>query len=289
MSRPGRQRGAALVLALSVVAVAAVLAMTMLERGRSGMARTTALADGERAWQLAGGMETLAREWLADARQGGIDETRLAGRWSEPFPVPGGMVRGRLLDRSGPFNVNALADPDPAAAAAGRRALEQLLAHLGVGRAAAEDWIATVVRRLRPTDGTAVLLAHPAEMFQRPGDDGLVERVGAHVTVLPDPAARININTTTPEVLAAWTPGLARAGARRVLADRPYADLAQVLAHPALANVDGGVLEQRFAVTSHWYLAHARVRLGGVDRDFYRLMRTGGGGYDFRYFSQGVP
>lgn len=280
----GHQRGAALLVALAAVTLAAVLAVSMLERGRSGLARTAALADAERAWQYAGGMEILAREWLAQARRAGVADSRLSGRWSDPFPIPGGQVRGRLLDRSGRFNVNALADPDPEAAAQARAALQVLLENPGA------DWVASVSRRLRPPDGPALLLAHPAELERLAETDAnLRAQLRMQATVLPDPASRININTTTPEVLAAWIPGLTVADARRVLAERPYPDLETAAAHPVLRNLASGVLFQRFSVTSHWHLAQARVTLDGVDRDFYRLMRSGGGGYDFRYFSQGTP
>ena len=146
MSTPGssRQRGGALLIALLAVALATVIALSLIERGQRAMARTEALLATERAWQYAQGMEALASETLRRAQAGEIDPTVLDGTWTEPFDVPGGHIQGRLLDQQARFNVNALAHPDTAHAATARDAFARLLDRLGLNAAIAEelaDWL----------------------------------------------------------------------------------------------------------------------------------------------------
>lgn len=298
---PARQSGAALLAALAAAALAAVLAMAMLERLQRDLARTGALNAAERSWQYARGMDVLARDWIEQARDTGLE---LDGRWSGPFTVPGGQVTARVFDLSGRFNLNALAHPEPDQAVAARRAFAELLGHLelnpaladelsawvrGAGRASGAD-AAWYAGREPPYRSAGRPLAHVSELnWLRHVDADVRERLAPFVAALPDFETRINVNTTRPEVLAAWIDGLDPGQARQVLAARPYSRLRDVAADPRLRNLGAAQLEARFGLASDWYLAQARVTLDGNPRDFYRLIRTGAGGYDFRYMSQGVP
>lgn len=306
MSAPGRhhQRGAALVVALVAAVLAAVLALGLVERSQRDLARTAALSDAERSWQYASGMEVLARDWIKQARAAGLDAAGLDGRWSAPFEVPGGQVRGRVFDHSGRFNLNALADPEPAAAARALAALVSLLQILeldpglarelntwisgqATGAASNNPWYAAQTVPYRPAGWP---LVHFSELrWLRHGGPATLERLAPFVTVLPDPRARININHTTPEVLAARIDGLDLHQARQVLAAGPYPDLATAAGHSRLRQLSLPAFERDFSVTSDWYLAQARVVLDRTERDYFRLISLGDGRYDFRYLSQGVP
>lgn len=307
VSRPATQRGAALLIALLAVALASVIAVALLERGQRSLARTEALLSAERAWQYAQGMEVLAAETLRRAQDEEFVAAMLDGAWTAPFEVPGGFVQGRLLDQNARFNLNAVAHPDAAQAERARAAFERLLDSLGLDpliSAELVDWIEgpSVPRagsagddwygRLSPPYRTAgTLLAHRSELrWLRSVDADAWNRLAPRVTALPEPVLLINVNSGDEWVLASLFEQLGPDEARRVLADGPYRELAQVLAHPLIESAAGPGAQGHLSVRGRWYLAQARVTLDGIERDYFRLLTAAGPGYDdFRYLSQGTP
>jgi general secretion pathway protein K len=304
---PSRQRGGALLVALLAVALATVLALALIERGQHALARTEALMATERAWQYAQGMEALAAETLRRAQAGEIDPTVLDGTWTEPFDVPGGYIQGRLMDQHARFNLNALAHPDAAHAAVARDAFARLLDQLGLTTVIADelaDWLAGAsmprpgsaaddwYMRMNPPYRTAgVPLAHASELrWLRSVDDEVWRVLSALVTALPDPELVININTASPPVLASLFAELDGDQARRVLADGPFMSRSAFLDHPIIQPLAQPGSERFLTTSSRWFLGQSRVVLGGIERDYFRLLTAASPGYDdFRYFSQGVP
>ncbi|MGK7294673.1 MAG: type II secretion system minor pseudopilin GspK [Candidatus Wenzhouxiangella sp. M2_3B_020] len=283
---PVSQRGAALLIALLAVALAAVMATALVERGQRDVARTAAVFNGERAWQYAEGMEALARDWIGRRNEAGIPGNLLDGQWSEPFPVPGGSVRGRVLDFGGRFNLNALAHPDPAAASRARQTLSALLSSLGMPPESSER--AASLYRPGP-DGVTVPLAHASELARLPGfDRETLARLEPYLVVLPDPGSRININRAEPEVLAAAIDGLSLEAARALAARGPFETLDGALAQPELSAVRTASVRDRLAVDSAWFLVHAQVVLDADVRDSFRLVGVAGSRYDARYVSHGI-
>ncbi|MEE4297747.1 MAG: type II secretion system minor pseudopilin GspK [Wenzhouxiangella sp.] len=306
MKQPRHQNGSALLIALVAVALATVIAVSLLERAQSGMARTEAVMANERSYQFALGMNALVQDALAQARAEGLSASSMSGVWTPPYDVPGGYVQGRLLDRQGRFNLNALANPDPVLARQAESALERLLDALGLPRSiAAElaDWIEgdAAIRsgsvgdfwyqaQQPPYRMSGLMLAHVSELrWLRSVDQAVYDVLRPHVAALPESRLQININTTTPEVLVGLIEALDLASARRVLADGPFNDAGQLRVHPVLAPLLTPDIERLFVVDSQWFLAQARVRLAGTERDFFRLLAVDGAGYDFRYVSQGLP
>jgi general secretion pathway protein K len=309
MSRPGdrHQRGAALLIALLAAALAAVIALALIERGQRAMARTEALLATERAWQFNQGMEALAADTLRRVQSGEIDAGVLDGTWTEPFDVPGGYVQGRLLDQQARFNLNALAHPDAAHARSAHDALVRLLDRLGLATGIADelaDWLdgATMPRpgsaaddwymRLNPPYRTAgVPLAHASELrWLRSVDDEAWQVLSGLVTALPVPELMINVNTASPPVVASLFAELDGDQARRVLADGPFATRSAFLEHPVIQPLAMPGMERFLTTSSHWFMVQSRVVLDGIERDYFRLMTAAGPGYDeFRYLSQGVP
>ena len=282
---PGRQRGAALLIALLAVALAATLAVGLIDDQRTTLARTQALADAERSWQFTGGLEGLAAEWIRRARRGEVPDALLDGRWSAPFTVPGGSIRVRLLARSGRFNLNALAARDPTDAEAGRLGFARLLTALDLDVELAD----ALYSRLR-AGGAPLRLIHVSEARSVTGWTPSVEaRLAPYVTVLPDPGSRVDVNTAPPEVLAARLPELSLDAARRIHAQRPYARLEDLRAHPDLQALGAIDLDGRIRLGGRWYLAHAEILLNGRLHEQVRLLDVAGAGYDARYVSTGPP
>jgi general secretion pathway protein K len=284
-SSNGRQRGAALLIALLAVALAALLASELVEQSQRDVARTTAVVDGERAWQYAEGADGLARAWIRRLRQGGPVEPA-PGQWTQPFPVPGGSVRARMLDQSGRFNLNALASTDPTLVLEARRSLAALLAGLDLEPA----WLDRIVELYPSTDGRPALLAHLSELNRLPDfTSTIAERLLPLIAVLPEPGSRININRAAPEVLAAVLEGLSPEAARALSARGPFDTLDRALAQPELSAVDPARVRQRLSTESRWFLVHAQVVLNGRVHDFFRRVGPSANGYDARYVSRGTP
>lgn len=282
---PDRQDGAALLIALLAVALAAALAVGLIEDQRGTLARTQALVDAERSWQFASGLEGLAADWIRRARRGEVPDALLDGRWSAPFAVPGGSVRVRLLTRSGRFNVNALADPDPTRAEQARLGLARLLAVLGL-----DVDLADAVNRLLRGNGQPLELIHASELRALSGWNPSVEqRLLPFLAVLPDPRSRLDVNTATPEVLHARIPGLSREAAQRVHAQRPYARLQDFRSQPDIAALQLPELDSLVQLGGDWYLAHAEIVLNGRLHEHVRLMSISSAGYDARYVSTRLP
>lgn len=282
-----RQRGAALLIALLAVTLAVLLATELVERSQRDVARTTAVVDAERAWQFAEGVEGLARDWIRRQRQAGPGVRLPDGQWSEPFMVPGGSVRGRMLARDGRFNLNALASRDPAVAADGRRTLLRLLALLNVDPALGESIVAMYGG---DTASPVAIRVHLSELNRLERfTPGIRARLESYLTLLPDAETRINVNLALPEVLAAAVEGLSIESARSLVARAPFESLAEVVAQPEFAALNAVAVRRRLAVESEWFLVHAQVSLDGVTRDYFRLVGASGSRYDFRYLSQGVP
>lgn len=153
MRPPERERGAALLTVLLLVAVIAVMAATALERLRlsTRLAANAVALDAARGYAYAA--ETLATTRVtALLRQAG-DRVTLDGGWSgRPFglPIPGGTATARVVDGGNCLNLNALVSrlPDgtsvanPLAVAQFARLLRLLRLSGGEGIAAATaDWI----------------------------------------------------------------------------------------------------------------------------------------------------
>ena len=283
----GRQRGAALLIALLAVALAVLLATELIERTQRDVARTTAVVDAERAWQFAEGVEGLARDWIRRQRQADPSVQLPDGQWSEPFMVPGGSLRGRIFARDGRFNLNALASRDPTRAASARRTLLGLLALLNVDPALGESILAMYGAGAGAATAPRVHLSelNRLELFTSP----VRRRLEPYLAMLPDTDARINVNRALPEVLAAAIEGLSIESARSLLARAPFESLDEVVAQPEFAALNSVAIRRRLAVESEWFLVQAQVVLDGIVRDYFRLVGASGSRYDFRYLSQGIP
>lgn len=280
-----QQRGAALLIALLAVALAALLAAELIERGQQDLARSEALVNGERAWQYAAGMDALARDWIRRRQaEPGLDLP--AGQWSAPFPVPGGMVRGRIIELDGRFNLNRLASRDPDQRRRARAALTRLLAFLELN----PDLVPAIERLYAPAaDGRIARLVDSGELDAVDAIDATARaRLLPRVVALPDPEAPVNVNQADPVVLAALVDGLDPSAARALIARGPYETLDEVLAAPELAQLDRSRARDVLSVTSRWYDLHAQVTLGGETRDYFKRIGGGAQRYDGRFLRIGL-
>lgn len=297
----------ALLITLAVVALASVLGITMIEQASRSVARTQAVMDRSKINALSDGMAMLAQRGLDQwptfterLNTGSPTET-----WTPAYPIPGGVIQGRLLDLGGRFNLNALLHPDPNQRRFAQSVLERLTLTLNLDPRVVDDlseWLSA--RRIEAglidnatSLGQARPLVHLSELREWPSYDATVYQAWApYLAVLPSPEFIMNVNQASDLLLSAVFSELDPAQAQRVLLDRPFEDIASFWAHPIMQGLAFSERQRAsVAVGSDWYLAQARVTLtndrstGPTDYDMFRLISASGSGYDFRYVSQGTP
>ena len=288
-----RERGAALLTVLLLVAVIAVMAAAGLEKlrlatrlGGNAVALDQARADAQ-------AMETLATVRITAMLRQRPDRVMLADR-SFTLPVDGGTATGRIADGGNCFNLNSLVSRrGDGGYAAYTPAIEQfarLMRLLDVPNgpsiaAAAADWIDSddtaqpggaedaAYLSGQPAYRTAgTLMADPSElravMGMTPEAWGRL-----HPFLCALPAAErgtINVNTLAPEqaaLLAMLLPDtMSVAQARAIIARRPpdgFASRDAVWKLPGLAGINPDPLARaQIDVTTHWFTLSARVTKG---------------------------
>ncbi|RDE05150.1 type II secretion system minor pseudopilin GspK [Sphingomonas aracearum] len=111
MPVPDRERGAALLTVLLLVAIISVMAGTALEKMRlsTRLASNAVAGSQARAWAQAA--ETMALLKVTDVLGRDASRVTLAGNWSNtpvPLPIPEGTAVARVRDGGNCFNLNGL-------------------------------------------------------------------------------------------------------------------------------------------------------------------------------------
>ncbi|KHL52416.1 type II secretion system minor pseudopilin GspK [Xanthomonas cannabis] len=269
---PARQRGAALLTVLLLVAVMTLLMAAVLDDLRFGLRRS---GNGEAMTQAqwyALGSETVARQRLQAMAKRDPLRTTLDGGWNDQpvrFPLDDGAVSVRLRDRGGCFNLNSVVVGAPEQwqrSDEGARQYRALLEVLGIAPQQAQaltdalvDWIDSdaqpgpqgaeddrYLQAAVPLRTGATLLAGVSELRAIVGyTPQLVAQLQPYVCALPEGRlSPINVNTLRLQdapVLVALTEGaLGLPAARRVIAARPtggWRDAAVFWSAPALLQV----------------------------------------------------
>lgn len=290
-----RERGAALLTVLLLVAVIAVMAGAMLEKLRlsTRLAANAAAAEQSRGWAVA--TEALAAVRVGDLLGRSPDRVTLAGGWSDrPFGLPlpgGGAATARVVDGGNCFNLNGLVtEVSPGIYASdgeARGRFARLMRLIGVPVQVAEqvaggaaDWIdsddqqqAGGAEDARYTGQTiayrtaGTLMADPSELRAVAGvTPEVYARLKPWICTLPIAGASpINVNTLSPEqapLLAMTAPDtLSVDAARGLLARRPlqgWGDAAAVFAGTPNPPPATGL-----AVTSQWFALRIDVVMPG--------------------------
>ena len=292
-----RQRGVAIVLAMGVVALAAMAAAAIMVSQGTWARQVELTADHiqARAVLLAGA--DWARAVLSDDRRvSNVDH--LGEPWAlrlPPMPVENGELVGQIEDQQGLFNVNNLVSNGKVNVAQLEH-FRRLLATLGLPDALAYtlvDWIDddsepqpqggaedTYYLALDPPYLTANRpLIDVAELALVSGFDVNVRaRLHPYVTALPGFTA-VNVNTTSPEVLAAVVDGLDLGVAQALVAQRDRAyyrdrdDFTKRLPRGAVAAAED------ISVSSDYFMATLRVTIGGAQASGKALLARPGAGW----------
>mgnify|MGYP006271121015 FL=1 len=318
-----RERGAALVAALMLVALMAAVSVQLVDLSRFAVFRTANAADRAQAYWSALGARTFAEGIVLETARDDVLRADLP--WlSEPqvFPVERGVITGRVRDGNNCLNINALADAGGEAERDGtgqgdveraRAMYDALMRAVGAPPGAAQrlkaqiiDWIDADAR---PEPGGA-----EDETYQRFDPPyraanqrfAELEELRALAEMTPDFYAALapwlcvrpspdqpalNINTLrldqAPLLSAAFQGRLSLADAEAVLFRRPprgYDALEDFWADPLIAPIEiEGPERQGIAVTSRWFEMSVDVEMGDARFALSQLAELTEGGALIRH------
>jgi len=281
-----RQRGAALVTVLLVVAVVTVICSSLIARQQLAIRASGNQLASQQAKLYALGGEALGLAVLMrDLKEPGSDPMNPVDHplelWAKPlpaFPIEQGEISVRIEDLAGRFNVNSLVADDRVNKLAVER-FQRLLLRLEIETPYAERLIDWLDKDQEPTgefgaEDNQYLLAQPP--YRTAGQEmqdasemrlllGMTEehyrRLRPYIAALPAKVP-LNVNTASAVVLSSLSDSLDLAAAGALLTGRGregYRDVRAFLDQPAMAGT--GVREVGLAVGSNYYLARSEVRL----------------------------
>lgn len=290
----GQEHGAALLMAMAIMALAAIAATAMLVALSTWSRQAGLVADHVQARELATAGGDWTRAMLFDDRAASGELDYAGEPWAlrlPPIPFENGELAGYIDDQQGLFNLNNLARNgrlDPT----GYVRFQRLLSILGLPAQLADalaDWI-DADGIAQPAGGAEdtyyAALDQPYLTANRPlvdldelalvrGFDPAVRaRLAPFVTALPVTTA-LNVNTAPAEVIASVVDGLGLDAARALVARRIgafYRNNADFLSQlGAGATVPGPDIR----VGSDYFLVTLRVTYGKARvRDQLLLART---------------
>ena len=277
-----RQDGVAIVLAMSVVALAA-LAVTAMMVSQSTWSRQIELTDDHAQAQLLiqAGLDWTRAVLSDDRRTSNVDY--LGEPWAlrlPPIPVENGSLAGYITDQQGKFNLNNLVSGGKVNLAQLAH-FQRLLSILALPPTLADtlvDWIDSDSWP-QPQDAAEdayylslqppYLAAHRplidvAELALVHGfDDNVRARLRPFVTALPLFTA-VNVNTASPEVISAIVDGLNLDDARAIVAQRGQTYFLNVTDFMNQLPKGATVPIADISVNSDYFIATMRVTVGGA-------------------------
>ena len=276
-ARPARERGVALITAVLVVAIAAVIATSMMSRQNFDTRRTANIIHRDQAIAYALGAEYWAAVELSrDAQENNFDH--LGENWAydlPPLPIDGGYLNGRLQDLQGRFNLNSVLEPIQA------ERFTRLCQAVNVDPdfiPALQDWIDgdTEARVDGAEDESYTVLDPPYRAANRflVDTSELLSVKGVSVedyniltffvSALPA-GGDINVNTASPQLIQSLTRDVTVPDVERIVGlrgENPYQDVDFFVEDEAFAGRE--ISEEYLTVSSQYFLLTADVMLGNA-------------------------
>ena len=304
-ARP-RQRGAALLTAMIIVALIATLATTMVwQQWRAVQVEAAERARAQSAWILSGALDWARLILREDARGSTIDH--LGEPWAVPLAearlstflaadsantddAPDAFLSGVITDAQSRYDLTNLVSGgtvDPAELAA----LQRLCGTIGISADIA-DRIANGLRDATPigppkpgASATAAqtalpanppLLPHSAAQLAWLGVDAeAVHALEPYIVLLPE-KRMVNVNTAPREVLVAAIPGLDLASAERIVQARQRTPMKSIADLKALMPGLLPTAFDRVVVGSDFFEVRGRLRLGNIALEQRSLVQRRG-------------
>jgi general secretion pathway protein K len=308
MARHARQRGAALITAILITAIATIAAVSMASRQHLDIRRTTNVIESSQAYLFALGAEEWGKTLLVEDRlNNGVDH--LGEDWAStgmPWQdVGGGRAKGYIQDQQGRFNLNNLViDPPPnpqGNQSSNQQAVQQvsqldmdrlqrLLRQLGLDedlRYAILDWIddnATAsipggaedleyLRRDLPYRTPNAKMVSTSELLLINGfEQEDYDVLEPYVTVLPE-YTDINVNTASREILTALSNDWESADIDRLIDERTPDGFQTVGAFMASGAVTGKISgADGLSVETNYFIINAESEFGRGRTSLYSLV-----------------
>lgn len=287
--RLGGESGAAVITAMLVVALAATAASFMLWQNHLWLRQVENLADQAQARWIARAASNWGRAVLDEDSR---DVDHGGEQWAAllpPLEAEGGQVSGVLRDAQGQVNLNNLVQNGKVSAgdaAILRRLMETLQIDPGLLDALA-DWMDADSEVTTPGGAEDMqylaltppyraanrMLSDVGELYRVRGfTPETVARLRPFVTALPAPTP-VNVNSASPEVLAALCQGLRLADARALVANRGSAHFRDREAFRKQLPEGAQARNEDFSVNSGYFLALARARHGRVQSAWQALLQ----------------
>ncbi len=298
------QRGAALLLAMMIVALVATAAASMIwQQWRAVQVESAERARAQATWILNGALDWGRLILREDARSGGADH--LGEPWALPLAearlstflavdnanvddAPEAFLSGHIVDAQSRYNLRNLIEGGqvlPKEVAAFGRLLESL----DLDRSLAVR-IATALNAASPAgpaasapgggsqtpDGPQRLMPQSVAQLAWLGVDAeAIQRLAPYVVLLPARSA-VNLNTAAREVLMAAVDGLDAGGAERLIQARQRTPFRNIAEAKALLPESIVFDAQRVGVASRYFELHGRLRLEDRILDEVWLVRRDG-------------
>ena len=274
------QRGVALIMALIVVAIGTMIAVSLTWRGTLDLRRTQSALDADQGLMYVQGAEAWAADILRQDLVDSPNSDNLGEVWATelpPLPVDGGTIQGRLEDLQGRFNVNNLIGSDGKESMLARRQFERLLVSLDADPALAGaviDWLDPDTDLRFPNGGEDVvyseadppyrtansMITSTSELMAVMGfDRDTYRRLAPYITALPA-GTKLNVNTASAVVLASLSDNIDPSTAMSLVEQRGDAEFMDIDGTFA-GLVDPDVLKEIDGVSEHFLLT-ATVTLG---------------------------
>lgn len=204
----GSERGMALLMTILIITLLSLLIIDVNSRSLLAITKAKNSVNSLKAYYIMRSGVSAAMGFLErDARAGSAFDA-LSEDWAsgvKDFPVGDGTVTVDIVDEASKFNINALItrqgkiqnDNESSAVARFGRLLRGLGVEEGLSEKAAE-WLKT------NREGFSYAFMDASELLLVPGfTPEAFKKIEGHITVYPDRAKKININTVSKEVLAA--------------------------------------------------------------------------------------
>jgi general secretion pathway protein K len=298
-SRPTRQRGAALLLAMIILTLITTLAAGMVwQQYRAVQVEAAERARTQSAWILTGALDW-ARLILREDAKSGSNVDHLGEPWAVPLAEArlssflaadknnnasdeeglDAFLSGSISDVQSHYNLrNLVAGGKPKEGEL--QVLQRLCELAGVPSSTAQQIRDGLVASWSGADGNAAVAPQSVEQLVWLGvDPNELKRLATFITLLPE-ATTVNVNTAPREVIAAVVDGLDVGSAERLVQARqrePFKDVESAVR----AQLPGGqaLQLQRLGVGSNYFEVQGQVRLGDrVLQERSLVKRPTGGG-----------
>ena len=292
-----QQRGIALITILVMVALATILAATIVKRQANTAENTAYLMRQNQSLMYAKSAEVFFSELLVDDAENAAYIDHLQENWAKPmpaFPVEDGFVSGTIQDESGKFNLNSLVNADGTPNLPAKIWFEKLLLRVGLQEKLSEaviDWQdpddqtiggmgaeANYYQGLSPSYLPSNTQFHHVEELKlvRGFEGEKYLQIADYVTTAPNTDSKLNINTASAVLLASLDPKLEVNAVQQVIQQRQanlqyFSNVSELWAIEPFAQVGNEVrteLNDLLGVQSNYFKARIEVILSERKRQF---------------------